>query len=131
MVSTRGREQGADSVFDAFLASKIELLAPDILVLEVANTLWKRTSLLKQLRPEEATSIFHDFLTLPLNLRESIPLASRALQISIEFRHPIYDAVYCALAEENDCEFITADRILVDKLSGSLPFVRLLTTVEL
>ena len=103
--------QGADSVLDAFLANQIELLAPDILVLEVANALWKRSILLKQLRPEEARSIFHDFLTLPLNLQESNTRASEALKMAIELRHPVYDTLYCALANENDCEFVTADRV--------------------
>lgn len=121
--------QGADSIFHAFLANKIELLAPDILVLEVANTLWKHAILGNQLRPEEARSIFHDFLTLPLNLQESTSLATQALKMAVELRHPIYDTLYCALAKENDCEFITADKVLVDKLSGSLPFVRLLSTM--
>jgi len=126
-----GESQGADSLLEAFLANEIELLAPDSLVLEFANTLWKHSILLKQLRPEEAKSIFHDFLTLPLNLHESNALASLALKMSVELRHPIYDTLYCALANENDCEFITADRVLVEKLSGSLFFVRLLSTIRL
>ena len=123
--------QGADSLFEAFLANQIELLAPDILVLEVANTLWKQSILLKRLRPEEASSIFHDFLTLPLNLRESNALAREALKMAVELRHPVYDTLYCALAKQNDCEFITADRVLVDKLSGSLHFVRLVSAITL
>jgi predicted nucleic acid-binding protein len=122
---------GADSLFEAFLANQIELLARDILVLEVANTLWKQSILLKRLRPEEASSIFHGLLTLPLNLKESNALASEALKMAVEPRHPVCDTLYCALAKEHDCEFITADRVLVDKLSGSLQLVHLLSTVTL
>lgn len=120
--------QGAGSLFEAFLANEIELLAPDVLVLEVANTLWKQSMLLKRLRPEEARSIFHDFLTLPLNLEESSALAREALKMAVELRHPVCDTLYCALAKENDCEFITADRV---KLSGLLHFVRLVSAITL
>lgn len=123
--------QGADALFDAFLASDIELLAPDVLLLEVANTLWKQTVLLKKLHSEETVSIFHDFLTLPLNLQASNPLASQALEFALKYRHSIYDMLYCALALEYDCEFITADKVLVSKLSGYFPFVHLLTTFRL
>jgi predicted nucleic acid-binding protein len=53
------------------------------------------------------------------------------LELAVEFRHPIYDMLYCALAIENDCEFVTADNVLVSKLSRRLPFVRLLTTIDI
>ena len=123
--------QGADALFDAFLTSRIELLAPDVLLLEVANALWNQTALLKLLSSEEAVSIFHDFITLPLNLRPSNALASQALELAVNFQHPIYDMLYCALAIENDCEFLTADKVLVSMLSGRLPFVRLLNTIKI
>ncbi len=128
---TEEDSRGADALFDAFLRSRAELLAPDVLLLEVANALWKQTALLKLLRSEEAVSIFHDFITLPLNLQPSNPLASLALNLAVKFQHPVYDMLYCALAIENDCEFVTADTVLVSRLSGRLPFVRLLTTIEI
>jgi predicted nucleic acid-binding protein len=123
--------EGSDALFDAFLSGKIELLAPDVLLLEVANTLWKYSALFKQLRSVEATAIFHDFLTLPLKLCPADRLASGALELAIRHRHPVYDTLYCALAIDNDCEFITADRVLVAKLQEYLPFVRYLSTIRL
>jgi len=128
---TEEQNQGADALFEAFLTGRIELLAPEVLLLEVANALWKQVALLKLLRSEEAVSIFRDFITLPLNLRPSNPLASRALDLAIRLQHPVYDMLYCALAIENDSEFVTADNVLVSKLSGRLPFVRFLTTLEI
>jgi predicted nucleic acid-binding protein len=128
---TEEESRDADALFDAFLRSRVELLAPDVLLLEVANALWKQTALLKLLRSEEAVSIFHDFITLPLNLQPSNPLARRALDLAVKFQHPIYDMLYCALAIENDCEFVTADTVLASRLSGRLPFIRLLTTIEI
>jgi predicted nucleic acid-binding protein len=128
---TEEESQGADVLFELFLRGRIELLAPEVLLLEVANALWKQVVLLKLLRSEEAAAIFRDFITLPLNLQPSNPLASRALDLAVRFQHPVYDMLYCALAIENDCEFVTADRVLVSKLSGRLPYVRLLTTIKL
>ncbi len=123
--------EGADALFDAFLLNKIQLMAPDVLLLEVANALWKQTVLLKQLRSQEAIAIFHDFLTLPLNLQATNPLASGALELAIRHHHSVYDTLYCALAIAHDCEFITADRVLVAKLGRSLPFVRHLATIRI
>jgi predicted nucleic acid-binding protein len=123
--------QGADTLFEAFLTGRIELVAPDVILLEVANALWKQAALLKILRSDEAVSIFRDFITLPLNLRPSNPLASHALDLAMKFQHPVYDMLYCALAIENHCEFLTADQVLVSRLSGRLPFVRLLTTIRI
>jgi predicted nucleic acid-binding protein len=121
--------EGADILFDAFLLDKIRLLAPDVLLLEVANALWKQAVLLQRLRTQEASAIFHDFLTLPLNLQATNPLASDALELAIRLRHPVYDTLYCAHALAHDCEFVTADKVLVAKLGASLPFARYLATI--
>jgi predicted nucleic acid-binding protein len=123
--------EGADALFDAFLLNKIQLSAPDVLLLEVANALWKQTVLLKRLHLQEALAIFHDFLTLPLNLQSTNLLASSALELAVKHHHPVYDTLYCALALDHDCEFITADRVLVTKLGSSLPFVRHLSTIRI
>lgn len=126
------REQASDAadlLFEKFLSNKIELLAPDCLIQEVANTLWKQSILLKRLRPEDSLAILRDFQTLPLNLQPSTLLVNKALDLAIKFRHPVYDMLYCALAIENDCEFVTSDKVLVAKLAGPLPFIRLLTAV--
>jgi predicted nucleic acid-binding protein len=55
---TEEESNGADVLFEAFLKGRTDLLAPDVLLLEVANALWKQTALLKLLRSEEAVSIF-------------------------------------------------------------------------
>jgi len=62
---TEEDSQGADVLFEGFLRGRTELLAPDVLLLEVANALWKQVVLLKRLRSQEVVSIFRDFTTLP------------------------------------------------------------------
>jgi predicted nucleic acid-binding protein len=122
--------QGADDLFKAFLSGDTELLSPDVIILEVANTLWKQVALLKNLGAQEASSIFHDFLTLPLNLQSSGGLTNQALALALMHQHAVYDMIYCALAIERNCEFVTADQVLVSKVAKSLPFVRLLATIR-
>jgi len=132
MVSSEEESQGADSLLEAFLASEIELLAPDILLLEAANTLWKQSILLKQLRPEKARSIFRDFLTLPLSLHESNAWTSQALKMSVELRHPIYDYSVLRSRERKRLRVHYCRSSPVEKLAGSLLFfVRLLSTISL
>ena len=84
-----------------------------------------------ELSAEEASLIYGDLLTLPLSLSVTGALADRAFQLAIKYSHSVYDAVYCALAIERRCEFITADQTLVNKARGVLPFVRHVSTIML
>lgn len=47
------------------------------------------------------------------------PLRARALSIAAELRHLVYDCFYLALAESEDAMLVTADRRLVERLTGS------------
>jgi predicted nucleic acid-binding protein len=120
----------ADNLLAAFLNDEVQLHAPDLLLLEAASALWRRTVLLKQLTSGEAASIYQDLLTIPLNFHPTERLTGAAFRLAMKYSHPVYDAVYCALAADLDCEFVTADQILVTKLRDVLPFVRHLSTVK-
>ena len=115
----------------AFLGGAVSLYAPDLLLIEAASALWRRTIVLKELAPSDATAIYRDLLTLLLNFQPSERLAASAFSLAIAQRHSAYDSVYCALAVELDCEFVTADRKLVAKLSRALPFIRHLSAIHL
>jgi predicted nucleic acid-binding protein len=43
-------------------------------------------------------------------------LLESATRLAIELDHPAYDCLYLALAVENDCRFVTADKRLVNKI---------------
>ncbi len=43
-------------------------------------------------------------------------LLGAATRMAIELDHPAYDCLYLALAEANDCRFVTADTRLLRKL---------------
>ena len=113
----------ADLLLERFLNGEVELLAPDLVVVETASALWKRVMIRKEMSAEEATLIHRDLLTLPLSLVPSGTLADAALQIALKHKHSVYDAFYCALALERQCDFVTADRVLANKLQDVFPFI--------
>jgi predicted nucleic acid-binding protein len=45
------------------------------------------------------------------------------MDISIATRHAVYDCVYVALAELEQCELVTADDLLVRNLQPTFPFL--------
>jgi predicted nucleic acid-binding protein len=121
----------AQDLLRAFLTGTVTLYAPDLLLTEVASGLWRRAMVRGEIAASEAKAIYRDLLTLPLNFQPSERLAAAAFSLSLAHRHSVYDSVYCALAIEMDCEFITADRTLVAKLGGALPFIRHVSTLNL
>jgi len=94
------------------------LIAPELLVAEVASAMWKRVMAGEgdaRQAPLTAASLPRFFARLlPL-----APLAARALEIAAALRHPVYDCFYLALAESEDTMLVTADRRLIGRLAGS------------
>jgi len=75
-----------------------DVLAPDLLLVEVANALWRKTSA-KELSPREADAAFDLVRRSGIDLRPTGPLLSRAMDVARRLGHPVYDCVYLALAE--------------------------------
>ena len=120
----------ADFLLEKFLNGEAELLAPDMMLLETANALWKRVILRKELSASEALQIYADLVTLPLSLIASASVADAAFRLALKHSHSVYDALYCALAIERRCDLVTADRRLVSKLHGVFPFIIHLSAVK-
>jgi predicted nucleic acid-binding protein len=87
----------AETLLRDFLDEKIELTAPDLLVAEVGNLLWKRSVKLKDISSVQASLIYNNFLALGLPLRSTPAIASAALKLATEKNHPVYDMLYFAL----------------------------------
>jgi predicted nucleic acid-binding protein len=112
-VEQQGTEQAA-----ALLAGRDLLIAPDLIVAEVANAGWKavRTGTMS---PEQHD---HAAVRLPLAFDGLIPLASlaqRAVVISRMLDHRVYDCFYLALAEKRSAQLMTADQRFIDRLAGT------------
>jgi predicted nucleic acid-binding protein len=119
----------ADVLLEMLLNNKAELLAPDLLLVETANALWKRVVLRQELTAEEATRVYRDLFTLPISFTAAGDLADNALQLAMAHRHSVYDSLYCALAVEKRCNLLTADISLVKKFQQVFPFVHHLSSI--
>jgi predicted nucleic acid-binding protein len=101
-------ERGSEAAYQV-IARPEPLIAPDWVLLEVANALWRKVSLVGL--PEEV--VRQALAGLPQLFSETpptVPLLSAGLDLSFRIRHPLYDCLYLALAIEEDCRMITADK---------------------
>jgi predicted nucleic acid-binding protein len=99
------------------LRRKAKLLAPELLVAECANILWKKARR-NELSREEALLAARLLQTAAIELVPTRSLLAAATRIAIELDHPAYDCLYLALAIENGCRFVTADERFLRKLGG-------------
>ena len=106
---------------ESFQAGTINLLAPDLLLIEFANVLWKQRQALDL---EEAESILVELRTWDLELIASDKLLDDALRLAYEHQRTVYDALYLALAQREGCDLITADERLYNAVKNQLPWVK-------
>ena len=91
------------------------LSAPDLLVAEYANILWKKV-VRRELSAEEASLAGRLLERADVDLVPMRRLLGRAVDLSIALGHPAYDCVYLALAETTGRAFVTADQRICRKV---------------
>ncbi len=92
--------------------SHATLEAPDLLLIECANILWKKVAV-ADLNSREAGECWQLLQQAPIQFTSTPELLDTALRISLDLKHPVYDCVYLALALQLEVPLITADRRLV------------------
>jgi len=97
------------------LRQQAKLMAPELLVAECANILWKKV-LRGELSREEAVLAARLLEGAEIELLPTRSLLEVATRMSIELNHPAYDCLYLALAAKNKCQFVTADNRFLQKL---------------
>lgn len=97
---------------DRLLASGEPLIAPDLVFVEAANALWKKTQR-REITLREATAALDLLRAAGLEARPTPPLLRRALELAGRLEHPVYDCVYLALAEVEHLPLVTADARLL------------------
>jgi predicted nucleic acid-binding protein len=107
-----------------FRSHRLDIIAPDILVAEVGNTLWKRSIKIRDISAADAAASYTDFLDLGVPLHSSATIAENAISIATAEQHPLYDTLYISLALKRGCEFVTADETLVNKLGFRFPLIK-------
>lgn len=102
---------------------RLPIIAPQLLMLEVANVLLKKTRRAPVITPQEALTAFFGVETLNILLVDPESLHRNAFRIAVSFQLPaVYDAYYLALAADAKCDFWTADSRLIRALAGRAPY---------
>jgi predicted nucleic acid-binding protein len=97
--------------------AKIELVAPDLLTVEIAALLHERVRR-GEVDPGTAERILEALDKDPVDLKPAGDLARQALTLMLREGLGLHDAFYLALAMQAGCPLVTADRHLVDLLRG-------------
>ena len=88
--------------------------APDFILLETANILWKLCRR-GQLTSDAAIDAQASLLRVGLSLSPGEPLMAETLRIGLALDHAVYDCLYLALAADLGCPLVTADRRFAGK----------------
>lgn len=110
------RETDSDKAIglrDNFRAGIHELLSPDIFPFEIAHAL-TRAERQGRVAPQEALKLLGDALQMLPILHAGLPLLPRAAELSSQARIGVYDCLYVALVEREQCKLVTADQRLVN-----------------
>jgi predicted nucleic acid-binding protein len=113
------------ALFDAAVEGAYHLAAPDFMAIEFGNVLWKYVKH-GTLREEEAQRHLD---RLPFDRIEWLPariLVSQAFRFALEHDVAVYDGAFLAAAQSLAVDLVTSDEALHRKVSGRLPWVRLL-----
>jgi predicted nucleic acid-binding protein len=115
----------AHQLLERYLQGVDTPVAPDLLIAECGNVLWRRCRQ-GDITPEEATESLADLLTLQVPLVPATSLVQSALQLALQYQRTVYDALYLTLAQERNCDLITADERFFNALSAQFPHLQLL-----
>lgn len=90
------------------LDPEIYLAAPDLLISEFGNILWKKVRR-REITRDEASEVLSAFESIGVEVQPSRGLLHSAFQLAIALDRTVYDSLYLALAVALDCPLITAD----------------------
>lgn len=100
------------------IAGARSMIAPDLIIHETANTLWKiataQPGLIRQ-----CNDILRKMPLLFDQIADGRSLAQDAYALAISLKHPAYDCFYIALAQQRGATLVTADKRLGSVISNS------------
>jgi predicted nucleic acid-binding protein len=103
----------------AFLRrSQGDLHAPEFILAEIANAIWKKQTRREMSRPQ-ADLILAALPGYIHTLHPTRLLIGRALEIAMDLEHPVYDCIYLACAEATCRILVTDDRRLRQTVTGT------------
>ena len=95
------------------------IMEPELFYIESANVIWKKSTLRKEISRSNAKSIFTEIMSLPFQTVPDRNIITIAYETATLFSVTVYDAIYLACAYKFQGKFLTADRALSKRLTGS------------
>lgn len=95
--------------------ARAKLIAPDLLIPECANILWKKVAR-RELSEDEALLAAALLEEADVELYPMRSLLASAARLAIELDHPAYDCLYLAFAMQQQCRLVTADERFLRKI---------------
>lgn len=111
-------EEGAERA--ELLSAEHDVCAPDLIVSEVTNGLWKAVRR-RAMSAEDAAIAAGTLEARFAELFPTIELAHRATELACELDHPAYDCFYLAVAAQTGLKLVTDDKRLLGKIEAT-PF---------
>ena len=99
-----------------------DLLSPDIFPPEVANAL-ASAERQGRIKAGQSAIFLNDILSTAPMIHPSPPHLLRAMEIAVSWKQAVYDCLYLALAEQEQCEMVTADDQFHRKMRSDFPFL--------
>lgn len=103
---------------DEVSASNYRLLAPRLIMTEVANAL-ARKAVQKLITPVEAAEYARNLPRFLAGFLDIDDLIEPALHHACSYQHPIYDFIYLEAARRRDTKMLTADQRFVARVRGT------------
>lgn len=109
--------QKAIQIRDEFRHGIHELITLDVFPIEIGHAL-TRAERQRRISPSNASGLWQQIISDCPVLFPSIPLIPRALVLSSQARIGLYDCLYVALGEQEQCEVVSGDQWLVNTFPG-------------
>ena len=104
----------------------INLIAPEYILVESANVLWKRLER-HNILLEDAVESLRAIRDLGVRLVSNAELLDDALTLAADSGITVYDSLFCALAARENAQLITSDSPLVRRMTGTRVHATLLS----
>ncbi len=104
------------------LAPRIVLHAPDFILTEIANVIWKKARRKEIPSPQPYIDELAN-ITDAVALQPSTELVIKATALAVQIDHPVYDCLYLACAEAWGAPLVTADERLAQRARETHPTV--------
>jgi len=105
---------------DLAVEGQAALMAPDLVLPEIGNVLWKKVKR-NELSEDEALAIVYAIAKEPpMRIVPSSTLLPGAMEIAVAYSRTVYDCLYVALAASESAVLITADERLANSMQNSV-----------